>query len=144
MIQEKTKASQSLQKGYHDKRRKELEFQERDHVFFRVTPNLSHVIQVDDIQVRENLAVKASPVQIEDREVKQLRANDIALVKVVWGGPAGGSITWELENQMRKSYLTLFPLGASSRLQVGTGEALPIVMVKFWCALVLWLGSGAR
>lgn len=38
MIQEKTKASQSLQKGYHDKRRKELEFQERDHVFFRVTP----------------------------------------------------------------------------------------------------------
>ena len=33
MIQEKMKASQSRQKSYHDKRRKDLEFQERDHVF---------------------------------------------------------------------------------------------------------------
>jgi len=32
------KASHSRQKSYHDKRRKDLEFQEGDHVFFRVTP----------------------------------------------------------------------------------------------------------
>ena len=32
------KASQSRQKSYHDKRRKDLEFQAGDHVFFRVTP----------------------------------------------------------------------------------------------------------
>ena len=38
MIQEKTKASQSRQKSYHDKRRKDLGFQEGDHVFLRVTP----------------------------------------------------------------------------------------------------------
>ena len=38
MIQEKMKASQSRQKSYHDKRRKDLEFQEGDHVFLRVTP----------------------------------------------------------------------------------------------------------
>lgn len=38
LIQEKMKASQSYQKIYHDKRRKELEFQEGDHVFLRVTP----------------------------------------------------------------------------------------------------------
>jgi hypothetical protein len=38
MIQEKMKASQSRHKGYHDKRRKALEFQEGDHMFFRVTP----------------------------------------------------------------------------------------------------------
>ncbi|MCI83237.1 putative retrotransposon gag protein, partial [Trifolium medium] len=31
------KASQSLQKSYHDKRRKGIEFQEGDHVFLRVT-----------------------------------------------------------------------------------------------------------
>jgi len=37
MIQEKIKASQSRQKSYHDKRRKDLEFQEGDHVFLRVT-----------------------------------------------------------------------------------------------------------
>ena len=68
----------------------------------------SHVIQVDDIQVRENLTMEASPMRIEDREVKQLCGKEIALVKVVWGGPAGGSITWELESQTRESYLTLF------------------------------------
>ena len=37
MIQEKMKASQSLQKSYRDKMRKDLEFQKDDHVFFRVT-----------------------------------------------------------------------------------------------------------
>jgi hypothetical protein len=38
MIQEKMKVSQSRQKSYHDRRRKDLEFQEGDHVFLRVTP----------------------------------------------------------------------------------------------------------
>ena len=38
LIREKMKASQSRQKSYHDKRRNDLEFQEGDHVFFRVTP----------------------------------------------------------------------------------------------------------
>jgi len=32
------KASQSRQKSYHDKCRKDLEFQEGDHVFLRGTP----------------------------------------------------------------------------------------------------------
>jgi len=36
-IREKMKASQSRQNSYHDKRRKDLEFQEGDHVFLRVT-----------------------------------------------------------------------------------------------------------
>ena len=36
MIQEKMIASQSRQKSYHDKRRKEIELQVGDHVFFRV------------------------------------------------------------------------------------------------------------
>ena len=67
----------------------------------------SHVIQVDDVQVGDNLTVDVSPVRIEDREVKQKRDKEIALVKVVWGGPAGGSMTWEREKQLRKSYLIL-------------------------------------
>ena len=32
------KASQSIQKSYHDKQRKDLEFQAGDHAFLRVTP----------------------------------------------------------------------------------------------------------
>lgn len=124
MIQEKMKASQSFQKSYLKKRRKALEFQEGDHVFFIVTsvtsvgralkygkltprfigpyqimkqvwkvayifalpPSLLnlysvfhlsqlqkyvsdefHVIQMDDVQVRDNLTVEASRLQIEER-----------------------------------------------------------------------------
>jgi len=165
MIQEKMKATQSRQKSYHDKRRKDLEFQEGDHVFFRVTPvtgvgralktkkltlrfigpyqiserigtvayrvglpphlsNLhdvfhvsqlqkyvldpSHVIQRDDVQVRANLTVETLPVRIEGREVKKLRGKEIPLVKVVWEGAAGDSLTWELESKMLESYPELF------------------------------------
>lgn len=43
----------------------------------------SHVIQVADIQVKENLTVEASPMQIEDREVKQLHGNEISSMKVI-------------------------------------------------------------
>ena len=35
--------------------------------------NLSHVIQVDDLEVRDNLTFETVPLRIEDRVVKQLR-----------------------------------------------------------------------
>ena len=38
MTQEKMRASRSRQKSYHDKRRKDTEFQVGDHVFLRVNP----------------------------------------------------------------------------------------------------------
>lgn len=69
------------------------------------------MIQVDDVQVRENLAVEASTLKVEDREVKKLTGKNIVLVKVVWRGAVGGSVTWELESQMRESNPTLFPSG---------------------------------
>lgn len=61
----------------------------------------SHVIQLGDVKVRHNLTVEASPLRIEDREAKHLRGKYIVFVKVVWGGPAGGSVTWEQESHMR-------------------------------------------
>ena len=64
--------------------------------------------QLDDIQVRDNLTVEALPAKIADRKLKQLRGKKIALVKVAWGGPAGGNVTWELESQMEDSYPELF------------------------------------
>ena len=154
------KASQSRQKSYHDKRRKDLEFQACDHVFLRVTPvtgvgralkskkltsrfigpyqiservgnvayrvaltpNLSnfhdvfhvsqlrkyisdpsHVIHMDDVQVQDSLTVETMLVRIVVREIKTLRGKDIVLVKVVWLGAIGESITWELESKMRDS-----------------------------------------
>jgi hypothetical protein len=71
----------------------------------------SHVIQMDDVQVRDNLTVEVLPVKIDGREMKRLRGKEIALVKVLWGGPAGESWTWEREDQMKESFPTLFASG---------------------------------
>jgi len=40
----------------------------------------SHVIQVDNLEAMDNLAVETWPVTIEDREVKRLRGKEIFLV----------------------------------------------------------------
>ena len=69
------------------------------------------ILQMDDVHVRDNLTVEALPLRIEGREVKKLRCKDITLVKVLWGGSAGESLTWEREDQMRELYPTLFSSG---------------------------------
>jgi len=68
----------------------------------------SHVIPRDDVQVRENLMIETLLVRIEGREVKKLRGKEIPLVKVVWGGAVGESLTWESESKMLESYSELF------------------------------------
>ncbi|XP_050915978.1 uncharacterized protein LOC127131083 [Lathyrus oleraceus] len=83
-------------------------YDSRESVLQKYIHNPSHVIQMDDVQVRDNITIEASPIRIEMREVKQLRGKEIILVKVVWGGPAGGSTTWESKSQMKESYLELF------------------------------------
>nr|KYP33716.1 Transposon Ty3-G Gag-Pol polyprotein [Cajanus cajan] len=165
MIQERMKATQSRKKSYNDKRRKNLEFKEGDHVFLKVTPwigvgralkshkltpcfidpyqilkrigevayqialppslsNLhsifhvsqlkkyvhdpSHIIEFDNIQLKDNLTYETVPLRIDDMRVKQLRGKEISLVKVIWGGNIVESATWELESKMRKAYPFLF------------------------------------
>ncbi|XP_025982945.1 uncharacterized protein LOC114374314 [Glycine soja] len=68
----------------------------------------SHVIKLDDVQVKENLTYETLPLRIEDRLTKHLRGKEIPLVKVIWGGASGEDATWELESQMRAAYPSLF------------------------------------
>ncbi|MCI82238.1 putative retrotransposon gag protein, partial [Trifolium medium] len=55
----------------------------------KYVPDPTHVIESDDVQVRDNLTIETVPLRIEGREVRRLRNKEIASVKVVWGGPAG-------------------------------------------------------
>ncbi|KAI5414379.1 hypothetical protein KIW84_040038 [Lathyrus oleraceus] len=160
MIQEKMRIAQSRQKSYHDKRRKSLEFQEGDHVFLRVTPitGVGRALKskkltprfIGPYQILERIGEVAYRIalppslanlhevlhvsqlrRIEDRELKQLRGKEIALVKVAWGGPAGGNVTWELESKMKESYPELFARGMFSRtktLLVGESCNTPIII----------------
>ena len=43
----------------------------------------SHVIELDDVQVKENLTYETLPLRIEDRRTKHLRGKEIPLVKVI-------------------------------------------------------------
>lgn len=40
--------------------------------FMRYISDPSHVVQVDDVHVKDNLTIEASPMQIYDQKVKQL------------------------------------------------------------------------
>ncbi|XP_025982917.1 uncharacterized protein [Glycine max] len=117
LIQERMRIAHSKQYSYQDKTRKDLEFEAGDHVFLRVTPwtgyihDPPHVIELDNIQVKENLTYEILPLRIEDRRTKHLRGKEIPLVKVIWGGASGQDATWELESQIRVAYPSLFESG---------------------------------
>ena len=68
----------------------------------------SHVIKLDDVQVKENLTYETLPLRIEDRRTKHLKGKDIPLVKVIWGGALGKYAMWELESQMQATFPSLF------------------------------------
>ena len=67
----------------------------------------NHVLEHDDVQVRENLTLGVGPVRILDSQVKQLKVKEIQTVKVLWD-EATQEMTWEMEDLMRKSYPHLF------------------------------------
>ena len=72
--------------------------------------DLSHVIELDDVQVKENLTHETFPLRINERRVKHLRGREIPLVKVVWRNASGKDATCELENQMCDAYPTFLLL----------------------------------
>jgi len=69
--------------------------------------DLSHVLEAEDVQIRKDLTIVVPPVALEDSRVKERREKPISLVKVIWDWRMGDS-TWELEEDMRKSYSHLF------------------------------------
>ncbi|KAG2394978.1 uncharacterized protein HKW66_Vig0076470 [Vigna angularis] len=70
-------------------------------------PDPKHVLEVDEIQVKENLTMDVGPVRILDVQMKKLRGKDIRTVKVLWNEDTQ-EMTWELEEFMIKEYPYLF------------------------------------
>ncbi|XP_057742829.1 uncharacterized protein LOC130961133 [Arachis stenosperma] len=50
----------------------------------KYTPDVSHVLELEPIQVREDLTLPVISVRIDDTSVKQLRGKEVSLVKVAW------------------------------------------------------------
>jgi len=73
----------------------------------KYVPDPSHVIEPEDIELKDNLTTELPPIKIVDRSTKRLRNKDVPLVKVIWNQVTGDA-TWELEDKMRESHPELF------------------------------------
>nr|GEV33401.1 hypothetical protein [Tanacetum cinerariifolium] len=74
----------------------------------------SLAILFDEIHIDDKLYFIKEPVEIMNREVKQLKQSRILIVKVRWNSQRGLEFTWEREDQFQKKYLHLFTKTAPS------------------------------
>nr|GEU79011.1 putative reverse transcriptase domain-containing protein [Tanacetum cinerariifolium] len=65
-------------------------------------------ISLDEIQIDDKLNFIEEPVEIMDREVKQIKQSRIPIVKVRWNSRRGPEFTWERKDQMKKKYPHFF------------------------------------
>ncbi|GJZ35721.1 reverse transcriptase domain-containing protein [Tanacetum coccineum] len=66
------------------------------------------VIPLEEIQLDDKLNFVEEPVEIMDREVKQLKRSRIPIIKVRWNARRGPEYTWEREDQFKSKYPHLF------------------------------------
>ncbi|KAJ9566126.1 hypothetical protein OSB04_002092 [Centaurea solstitialis] len=66
------------------------------------------VLPLDEIQIDGQLRALEEPIEILDREIKQLRRSRIPIVKVRWNSRHGPEFTWEREAFMKSKYPHLF------------------------------------
>ncbi|GJV98611.1 putative reverse transcriptase domain-containing protein [Tanacetum coccineum] len=69
----------------------------------------SLVIPMKELRLNDKLNFVEEPIEIMDREVKQLRQSRIPIIKVRWNSKRGLEFTWEREDQIRAKYPHLFP-----------------------------------
>ncbi|GKC11081.1 putative reverse transcriptase domain-containing protein [Tanacetum coccineum] len=65
----------------------------------------SLIIPMKELRLDDTLNFVEEPVEIMDREVKQLRQSRIPIVKVRWNSKRGPEFMWEREDQIRAKYL---------------------------------------
>nr|GEV63021.1 putative reverse transcriptase domain-containing protein [Tanacetum cinerariifolium] len=68
----------------------------------------SLVVLMKELRLNDKLNFMEEPVEIMDREVKQLRQSRIPIVKVRWNSKRGPEFTWEREDNIRAKYRHLF------------------------------------
>ncbi|GJZ87441.1 putative reverse transcriptase domain-containing protein [Tanacetum coccineum] len=115
-IKKRIQASHDRQKILADRNHKPMEFQVGDMVMLNVSPWKGVIpfgkrgklnpryIGPFKMKFDDKLNFIEEPVEIMDREVKQLKQSRILIVKVRWNSRQGPEFTWELEDQIKKKY----------------------------------------
>ncbi|GKB29645.1 putative reverse transcriptase domain-containing protein [Tanacetum coccineum] len=73
------------------------------------------VIPLEEIQLDDKLHFIEEPVEIMDREVKQLKQSQIPIVKVRWNLRRVPKYTWEQEDFFKRNYPHLFSSNQKTR-----------------------------
>ncbi|GJV30944.1 putative reverse transcriptase domain-containing protein [Tanacetum coccineum] len=75
--------------------------------------DLTLQVPLDEIRVDDKLNFMEEPVEILEREVKNLKRSRISIVKVQWNSKRGPEFTWEREDQMKLKYQHMFSVVSS-------------------------------
>nr|GEX64092.1 putative reverse transcriptase domain-containing protein [Tanacetum cinerariifolium] len=70
--------------------------------------NESLIIPMKELKLDDKLNFVEEPVEIMDREIKQLRQSLIPIIKVRWNSKRGPEYTWEHEDEIRAKYPHMF------------------------------------
>nr|GEU54055.1 putative reverse transcriptase domain-containing protein [Tanacetum cinerariifolium] len=74
----------------------------------RCLSNESRIISMKELRLDDKLNFVEEPVEIMDREVKQLKQSRIPIVKVRWNSKRGPEFTWQRKDQICAKYPHLF------------------------------------
>nr|GEW93258.1 hypothetical protein [Tanacetum cinerariifolium] len=126
-IKNRLLTARSRQKSYVDVRRKPMEFKVGDKVMLKVSPwkgvipfrkrgKLSPrfigpfeiIERIGSVAYKLELPGKLQPVEIMNREGKQLKQSQIPIVKVRWNSRRGPEYTWERDEFFKRNYPHLF------------------------------------
>nr|GFA25335.1 putative reverse transcriptase domain-containing protein [Tanacetum cinerariifolium] len=139
-IKSRIQAARDQKKSYADLKRKPMDFQVGDRVMLKVSPwkgvvrfgkwgklnpvyigpfkkclsDASLAIPLDELRIDDKLHFVKEPVEIMDREIKQLKRSPIPIIKVRWNSKRGLEFTWEREDQFKQKYPQLFTKTAPS------------------------------
>ncbi|GKA55096.1 phospholipase-like protein [Tanacetum coccineum] len=90
------------------------------------SPILLPKLQLDD---KPNFVEE--PVEVMDREIKQLKRSRIPIVKVRWSSKRGPEFTWEREDEIRAKYPHLFSIITSTSNQI-SGRDFQFLIKSSW------------
>ncbi|WMV07870.1 hypothetical protein MTR67_001255 [Solanum verrucosum] len=75
--------------------------------------DLTSVVLLETVVVKDSLSYEDVPVEILDRQVRRLRNKEVASVKVWWRSQSIVGATWEAEAAMKIKYPHLFPFDST-------------------------------
>ncbi|GJW72718.1 putative reverse transcriptase domain-containing protein [Tanacetum coccineum] len=118
-IKSRIQAARDRQKSYANIRHKPMVFQVGDKA--NIATYVSKCLtcakvkaEHQKLHVDDKLHFVEEPVEVMDREIKQLKRSRIPIIKVRWNSKRGPEFTWEREDQFKQKYPHLFTKTAPS------------------------------